>query len=122
MSTDPFQRVSFLIVVDGVNTATFPVTTPVLFVVFGFSRKTPGFLMDCSVDIMPPDGEAIASQKIADVAFRPDQLAQRAVVGFQGITWQKPGDHTVRFMSRGRCISSFNVRVNLVPSPPMPSR
>jgi hypothetical protein len=117
-STDPFQRVTFHNVVEQLNSPVFPATTGLLFVVFGFQRSVPGFLMQCRVEIVPPQGDPIAMQALQDMAFRPDQMSQRAIVAFQGVTWPAPGDYTVRFTARGQTIASFGVRIALVQPQP----
>ncbi len=89
-----------------------------LFVVFGFQRAVPGFLMQCRVEILPSQGDPIAAQAIADMAFRPDQMSQRAVVGFGGLTWPNPGPYTVRFTSRTKTIASFTIELAIVQQPP----
>lgn len=110
-STDPFGRVTFHSISEQINSPVFPMTTGMLFVVFGFHRAMPGFLMQCRIEILPEAGEPIAAQAIADIAFRPDQMTQRAVVGFGGITWPKPGTYTVRFTSRGRTLCAFSMNL-----------
>ncbi len=117
-STDPFQRVTFHNVAERINSPIFPATTGMVFVVFGFQRSMPGFLMQCRVEILPSQGEPIATQAIADMAFRPDQMSQRAVVGFGGITWPNPGPYMVRFTSRGKTIASFTLELAAMQPPP----
>jgi hypothetical protein len=118
-STDPFQRVTFHNIAERINSPVFPAATGMLFVVFGFQRSVPGFLMQCRVEILPPQGEPIAAQAIADMAFRPDQMSQRAVVGFGGVTWPQSGAYTVRFTSRGKTIASFTIElVEVQPAAP----
>jgi hypothetical protein len=125
-STDPFQRVTFHNIAEQLNAPVFPATTGMLFIVFGFQRSMPGFLMQCRVEILPEQGDPIAAQALADIAFRPDQMAHRAVVGFAGVTWPKAGNYTVRFVSRGQTVASFTLRVaQMVPptsqmQPPAP--
>jgi hypothetical protein len=121
-STDPFQRVTFHNVAERINSTIFPATTGMLFVVFGFQRSMPGFLMQCRVEILPSQGDPIASQAIADMAFRPDQMSQRAVVGFGGVTWPTAGLYTVRFTSRGKTIASFTIELAAVQPPPPSSQ
>lgn len=116
-STDPFQRVTFHNIAERINSPIFPATTGMLFVVFGFQRSMPGFLMQCRVEILPAHGEPIATQAIADMAFRPDQMSQRAIVGFGGVTWPNPGLYTVRFTSRAKTISSFTLELAAVQPP-----
>lgn len=118
-STDPFQRVTFHNIAEQLNSPVFPATTGMLFAVFGFQRTMPGFLMQCRVDILPPEGEPIAAQALKDIAFRPDQMSQRAVVGFGGVTWPKPGTYTVRFTSRGNTIAAFTIRLTQIAPPQM---
>jgi hypothetical protein len=120
VSTDPFGRMSFHILVEQINSIVFPAQTPILFVVFSFVRKLPGFLMNCAVDIVPPSGDPVASQKVQDVAFRPDQLGQRVVVAFTGLSWPRAADYTVRFMTREQCVSSFALRLTQIAPPAAP--
>jgi len=120
-STDPFGRVTFHNIAEQLTSPVFPVTTGMLFVVFGFQRSLPGFLMQCRVEILPEQGEPIAAQAIADIAFRPDQMSQRAVVGFGGVTWPGPGVYTVRFTSRGRTLAAFTIRLTQAQQQPPPS-
>jgi hypothetical protein len=110
-STDPFGRVTFHNVAEQLVSPVFPATTGIMFVVFGFQRAMPGFLMQCRVEILPDQGDPISAQAIADIAFRPDQMTQRAVVGFAGVNWPKPGAYTIRFTSRGQTISAFTMRL-----------
>jgi hypothetical protein len=120
VSTDPMQRVSFHTVVEQLHSPAFPVATPLLYMVFAFQRRMPGFLVQCAIEVIPPQGDPIAAQAIADLAFRPDQMTQRAIVGFQGILWPSDGEYVVRFTSRGTPIASFVLRV--VKTPPAPSQ
>jgi len=120
-STDPFGRVTFHNVTEQLTSPVFPATTGMLFVVFGFQRTMPGFLMQCRVEILPEQGEPIAAQAIADIAFRPDQVSQRAIVGFGGVRWPKPGTYTVRFTSRGNTLAAFTVALVQV-QPPSPGQ
>ncbi len=119
-STDPMQRVTFHNIIEVMNAPQFPIQTSLLYVVFGFQRNVPGFLIQCKVEIVPPTGEPIASQVLQDLAFRPDQMVQRAIVGFQGTVWPGPGQYTVRFTSRGQSIASFVLPLVQVrpPTPP----
>jgi hypothetical protein len=110
-STDPMQRVTFHNIVEQLNAPQFPIQTGLLYVVFGFQRSLPGFLVQCKVEIVPPTGEPIASQSLQDLAFRPDQMGQRAIVGFQGTVWPMPGQYTVRFASRDKTVASFVLTV-----------
>jgi hypothetical protein len=116
-STDPFQRITFHNVAEQLNSTVFPANTPMLFAVFGFQRSMPGFLMQCRVEIVPSEGEPIAAQTLQDMAFRPDQMTQRAIVGFGGVNWPKPGTYTIRFTSRGMTIAAFTIRLNHIPPP-----
>lgn len=117
-STDPFQRVTFHNIVDQLTSNVFPATTGMLFVVFSFQRDMAGFLMQCRVEILPESGDPIAAQNISDIAFKPDQVSQRAIVGFGAVTWPKPGMYTVRFTSRGETVASFRLRLAQVAPPP----
>ncbi len=112
ISTDPQGRMSFQNVIDGLTALNFPAATSSFCAVFGFIRSTPGFLMQCRVEVLPPVGDPIISQAIQDMAFRPDQGAQRAIVQMPGITWPTPGTYTVRFTSRGETICQFPVRLD----------
>lgn len=111
ISTDPAGRVTFHSVIDGLTAVNFPASTAGFWVVFGFVRSVSGFLMKCRVEILPPAGSPLVSQPIADIAFRPDQLAQRAICGFPGIAWPAPGEYQVRFLSMDRTIASFPLRI-----------
>lgn len=122
VSTDPFQRITLHNIMDQLNSSEFPTTTPMLFAVFGFQRVIPGFLVQCRVEVVPEAGDPIAAQTLQDMAFRPDQMTQRAVVGFQGVIWPKAGEYTVRFTSRGVKIASFLLRVVQIQPPIQPGR
>jgi hypothetical protein len=115
------QRVTFHNVVEQLNAPQFPVQTPMLYTIFGFQRTVPGFLLQNRVEIVPPIGPPLAAQSLADLAFRPDQLTQRAILGFAGIIWPQAGEYTVRFTSRGSTIASFILRLSLVPPQPRPA-
>ena len=119
-STDPMQRVTFHNVIEVMNAPAFPIQTSLIYVVFGFQRNVPGFLIQCKIEIIPPAGEPVASQSLQDLAFRPDQMVQRAIVGFQGTVWPIPGQYTVRFTSRGQSIASFFLPVVQVQPPAQP--
>lgn len=106
-SQDPQQRLYFHTVVDQLNALTFPIVTPSLIVVFSFQRSLPGFLMQCVVDIVPNNGDPVASQPLNDVVFKPDQPNSRQIVILAGITWPRPGNYVVRFRSRGKTLASF---------------
>jgi hypothetical protein len=106
-SQDPQQRIYLHTVIDQLNAVAFPVTTNAFFVIFAFQRKSPGFLMQCKIDIVPENGEPVASQVLKDVVFSPDSPTSRQIVGFAGVTWPKPGNYVVRFLSRGKVIASF---------------
>jgi hypothetical protein len=110
-STDPLGRITFHSIIEQFNAIAFPTQTPLLFVVFGFQRTVPGFLVDNKVEIVPQQGMPLASQAIPDMAFRPDQMVQRHITGFQGIVWPQPGEYTARFTSRGKTLASFLLRV-----------
>jgi hypothetical protein len=114
ISTDPLHRVTFHNLVEQLNAPQFPVQTPMLYAVFGFQRTVPGFLLQNRVEITPPVGDSVAAQSLGDLAFRPDQINQRAILGFQGIVWPEAGEYTVRFTSRGATIASFVLRLALV--------
>jgi hypothetical protein len=88
--------------------------------VFGFVRSMSGFLMKCRVEILPPEGGPLVAQPIADIAFRPDQLAQRAICGFPGIAWPAPGEYQVRFVSMDRTIAQFPLRIAQAQAQPQP--
>jgi hypothetical protein len=121
-STDPMQRVTFHNVIEQLNAPAFPVQTALLYVVFGFQRNVPGFLVQCRVEIVPPTGEPVGAQVLQDLAFRPDQMVQRAIVGFQGTIWPQPGQYTVRFTSRGQSIASFVLPLIQVQAPQPPTQ
>lgn len=116
-STDPMQRQTYHNVIDQLNALAFPVQTQQLYVVFAFQRTIPGFLVQCVVDILPPAGEPIRAQPVQDLAFRPDQMLQRNIVAFFGMTWPTPGEYTVRFTSRGNVVASFIIRLVQVQPP-----
>lgn len=118
ISTDPMHRVTFHNLIEQLNAPSFPVQTPMLYMVFGFQRMLPGFLLQNRVEILPATGEPVASQALADLAFRPDQMNQRAIMGFSGIVWPAAGEYTVRFTSRGATIASFVLRLAHVPATP----
>jgi hypothetical protein len=117
-STDPLQRVTFHNIIEQLNSPVFPIATPFIYVVFGFQRTVPGFLVQCKLEVVPPEGDPIVAQSLQDMAFRPDQMTQRAIVGFQGLVWPNPGEYNVRFSSRGQTIASFYVRAVQVQSQP----
>jgi hypothetical protein len=121
-STDPLQRVTFHNIIEQLNSPVFPTATPFIYVVFGFQRTVPGFLVQCKVEVLPPQGDPIVAQTLQDMAFRPDQMTQRAIMGFQGLVWPLPGEYTVRFSSRGQTIASFFVRAVQVQPPGEGSR
>ena len=124
-STDPMQRVTFHNIIEQLNAPQFPIQTGLVYVVFGFQRNVPGFLVQCNVEIVPPTGDPVASQTLQDLAFRPDQMGQRAIVGFQGTVWPTPGQYTVRFTSRAQTIASFVLSLVQVQPPqqaPQPPR
>jgi hypothetical protein len=121
-STDPLQRVTFHNIIEQLNSQVFPTATPFIYVVFGFQRTVPGFLVQCKVEVLPPQGDPIVAQALQDMAFRPDQMTQRAIMGFQGLVWPHPGEYTVRFSSRGLTIASFVVRAVQVHPPGEGSR
>ncbi len=54
-STDPMQRVTFHNIIEVMNAPQFPIQTSLLYVVFGFQRNVPGFLVQCKVEIVPAD-------------------------------------------------------------------
>jgi hypothetical protein len=117
ISQDPAQRLTIHSIIDVLHGAAFPVTTPSIWFVFGFQRTLPGFLMQCKVEILPETGDPIASQVLADIAFKPDQPTARQVVGFGGVIWPKPGVYTIRFSSRGSIIASFSLPLILAKLP-----
>lgn len=121
-STDPLQRITFHNVVEQFNAPTFPTTTAFLYCVFAFQRTVPGFLVQCKLELLPPSGQPMISQLLQDMAFRPDQMTQKAIIGYQGIMWPGPGEYTFRFSSRGITVASFLLRLVQVQQPGQPAR
>jgi hypothetical protein len=118
INTDPVGRVSFQSVTDQLNAPNFPATTPTFWVVFGFVRSLPGFLMQCKIEIVPPVGDPIVTQSVQDMAFTPKQVYARAIFGYQGVVWPIAGTYSIRFTSMGKTIASFPISVTQVPLPP----
>lgn len=110
-TTDPMGRISFNNIIDALTAATFPASTQSFFTVFGLSRKTPGFLLQCKVEVLPPTGTPLVAQVLQDLSFTSDKPGNRVVSGFPGITWPSPGEFTVKFTSRNNAIASFPIRV-----------
>jgi hypothetical protein len=116
-SQDPQRRLYFHTVMDQINAFSFPATTPSFFAVFGFQRQFSGFLMQCVVDIVPENGDPINVQPVPDVVFKPDDFNAKSVVGFGNTQWPKAGNYSVRFLSRGKVIASFILRLAQIPLP-----
>lgn len=117
ISTDPAGRLSFQNVIDQLNAVTFPAATPSFFAIFSFMRSTPGFLMQCRVEIVPPVGDPIVSQALQEMAFHSDSLIARAICGLPGIMWPTPGEYIIRFTSMGSPIVAFPLKVNQIQLP-----
>lgn len=112
VSNDMFQRVSFNNVIDQLNAVSFPVTTPQLFVVFGFEASIPGILSDVNVIIESPSGgDPVIKARLNDVPLTPDRPYARLVSGFGGIVWPAPGRYPVKLTCGKRVLASFTLDV-----------
>jgi hypothetical protein len=118
ISTDPVGRVTFANVTDVLTAAAFPTITAQLFVVFGFVGKIAGFIVKPRIVIEDEGGAKVAEAILKDLAMTSDVPIARAVVGFQGIQWQHPGQHIVKFLANGdKVIATFPLSLVLAHIP-----
>lgn len=114
VAQDPFGKMTFQNVVDQLSAPNFPATTQQIFLVFGLMAKVPGIRSGCSWEIRSPENERIIGNNLADVAFTPDKMGARFVVGVQGLTWPRPGTYVVRLLAREDVLASFQITLTQI--------
>lgn len=113
ISQDPQGRVSFLNVIDSLVAATFPATTPILYLVFGFQSPTgAGMFVAPRIEIVAKGGGIIATQPLPqDIPFSPSHPSARIITGMNGVTWPQADDYIVKFMANNQVKASFQIRI-----------
>ena len=108
ISTDPLGRTTFVTLVDQMAAASYPTTTPQLFIVFGFIGQLPGFLLKPRILIEDEQKSRVTEATLRDMPVTADAPLVRAIVGMQGLQWPHAGKYVVKFVANGEnVLASF---------------